>query len=98
MPNPIVPQFPQRVVRSDGSTFIHWTTSPRSVIRLSRDVTSNPLWNVGMISASGVQEESETSGRLGRFNRRFGEVGADQGRDFDWMSEVEPIPEEEKES
>ena len=51
-----------------------------------------------MISASGVQEESETSGRLGRFNRRFGEVGADQGRDFDWMSEVEPIPEEEKES
>ena len=42
LPNPVVPQFPQRVIRSDGSTFTHWTTSPRSVIRLTRDVTNNP--------------------------------------------------------
>jgi len=83
LPNPMVPQFPQKVIRSDGSTFIHWTTSPRSVIRLTRDVTNNPLWNTAMMRAEGAEEESETTGRLGRFNRRFGS-GSGQDGAMDW--------------
>ncbi|KZW00505.1 hypothetical protein EXIGLDRAFT_639238, partial [Exidia glandulosa HHB12029] len=48
IPNPVVPTFVQRVVRSDGSTFLHRTTSPKSYIRLTRDVTNSPLFNNGV--------------------------------------------------
>jgi hypothetical protein len=83
LPNPIVPQFPQRVIRSDGSSYTHWTTSPRPLIRLTRDVTNHPLWNVAAaLRGEGVLEESEVTGRLGRFNRKFVE-------EVDWMSEAE---------
>jgi ribosomal protein L31 len=81
LPNPIVPQFPQRVIRADGSSFTLWTTSPRSLIRLTRDVTNHPLWNVSALTGEGAAEESEVTGRLGRFNRKFVE-------DVDWMSEA----------
>ncbi|KAF8266256.1 hypothetical protein EI94DRAFT_1733675 [Lactarius quietus] len=82
LPNPVVPQFPQRVIRADGSSFTHWTTSPRPLIRLTRDVTNHPLWNVSALTGEGAAEESEVTGRLGRFNRKFVE-------EIDWMSEAE---------
>src|SRR5258708_21310522 len=82
LPNPIVPQFPQRVIRADGSSFTHWITSPRPLIRLTRDVTNHPLWNVSALTGEGAAEESEVTGRLGRFNRKFVE-------EIDWMSEAE---------
>jgi len=85
LPNPVVPQFPQRVIRADGSSFTHWTTSPRSLIRLTRDVTNHPLWNVSALTGEGAAEESEVTGRLGRFNRKFVD-------DVDWMSEAEGAP------
>ena len=85
LPNPIVPQFPQRVIRSDGSSFTHWTTSPRPLIRLTRDVTNHPLWNVSALAGAGAAEESEVAGRLGRFNRKF------VVEEVDWMSEAEGI-------
>jgi ribosomal protein L31 len=81
LPNPVVPQFPQRIIRADGSSFTHWTTSPRPLIRLTRDVTNHPLWNVSTLG-EGAAEESEVTGRLGRFNRKFVE-------EVDWMSEAE---------
>jgi hypothetical protein len=81
LPPPVVPQFPQRVIRSDGSTFTHWTTSPRSVIRLTRDVTNNPLWNSATwAGAHGIEEEDAATGRLGRFQRRF-----EGSMNMDWM-------------
>jgi hypothetical protein len=82
LPNPIVPQFPQRVIRADGSSFTHWTTSPRPLIRLTRDVTNHPLWNVSALTGEGAADESEVTGRLGRFNRKFVE-------EIDWMGEAE---------
>jgi len=85
LPNPIVPQFPQRVIRSDGSSFTHWTTSPRPLIRLTRDVTNHPLWNVSALLGEGAAEESEVTGRLGRFNRKF------VVEEVDWMSEAEGV-------
>jgi hypothetical protein len=85
MPNPVVPQFPQKVIRADGSTFVHWTTSPRSLLRLTRDVTNNPMWNLNDVSkTSELENEGQMAGRMGRFNRRFGE--GEQGTD--WMGEV----------
>jgi len=88
LPNPIVPKYPQRVIRADGSSFTHWTTSPRSMIRLTRDTTNNPLWNTGTwASGRGFEEESATTGRLGRFNRRFEGVGG-AGVSVDFMEGV----------
>ncbi|KAJ7725640.1 hypothetical protein DFH07DRAFT_970778 [Mycena maculata] len=89
LPNPVVPKYPQRVIRADGSSFVHWTTSPRSLIRLTRDTTSNPLWNTGMwADGRGMEEESETTGRLGRFNRKFDGIGG-AGENVDWMEGTE---------
>lgn len=85
LPNPVVPQFPQRVIRSDGSSFTHWTTSPRPLIRLTRDVTNHPLWNVSALMGEGAAEESEVTGRLGRFNRKF------VVEEVDWMNEAEGV-------
>lgn len=88
LPNPIVPKFPQRVIRADGSSFTHWTTSPRSMIRLTRDTTNNPLWNTGTwADGRGFEEESATTGRLGRFNRKFEGIGG-AGISVDFMESV----------
>lgn len=90
LPNPVVPKFPQRVIRSDGTSFIHWTTSPRSTLRLTRDTTNNPIWNTGASGDRAMEEEGATTGRLGRFNRRFEELGADVA-DVSWMENVVEI-------
>ena len=78
LPAPVVPHFPQHVTRADGSTFIHWTTSPRSRIVLTRDTTNHPLWNAtervcGRSAELMQDEEEEGTGRIGRWKRRFGE-------------------------
>ncbi|KAF8508068.1 hypothetical protein JB92DRAFT_2733633 [Gautieria morchelliformis] len=83
LPNPIVPIFPQRVVLSDGSSFTHYTTSPRSRIRLTRDLTNNPLWNNGMNKGGLFEDEEGSSGRMGRFRRKFEEFSSN----LDWVAE-----------
>src|ERR1700689_1757371 len=85
LPNPVVPQFPQRVIRSDGSTFIHWTTSPRSLFRLTRDLVNNPLWNSGSMGGR-RGEEALVGGRVGRFNKRFEGMN---GGSVDWMESMD---------
>ncbi|KAG6813175.1 hypothetical protein H0H92_013295 [Tricholoma furcatifolium] len=88
LPNPIVPKFPQLVIRSDGTSFTHWTTSPKSMIRLTRDTTNNPVWNTGAWSdEKGVEEEGAMTGRLGRFNRKFEEISKDE-KSGDWMADL----------
>lgn len=70
------------------------TTSPRSVLRLTRDTCNNPLWNSGVWAEGGAEEEGESTGRLGRFNRRF-DLGTEDGAD--WMNAQEgPANEEAK--
>jgi hypothetical protein len=68
--------YPQRVLLSDGSTFTSYTTAPTpSILRLTRDVTNNPLWAPGT-EKRGLGEGVE-EGRVGRFRRRFeGTAGA----------------------
>ncbi|OSC98348.1 hypothetical protein PYCCODRAFT_1447510 [Trametes coccinea BRFM310] len=86
LPNPMVPVFPQRLVRVDGSTVIHYTTSPRSTIRLTRDTTNNPVWNAARFVGMD-EEEDEVTGRMGRFSRKFGELGG-QRSDMEWLNEA----------
>ncbi|KAI0351148.1 hypothetical protein OH77DRAFT_1487929 [Trametes cingulata] len=99
LPNPMVPVFPQRLVRVDGSTIIHYTTSPRSLIRLTRDTTNNPVWNAARFMGMD-EEEDEVTGRMGRFSRRFAELDG-QRSDMDWMGQasdetVDPVRAESK--
>ncbi|KAJ3574859.1 hypothetical protein NP233_g1481 [Leucocoprinus birnbaumii] len=75
LPNPVVPMFPQTIIRADGSSFVQWTTSPKSIVRLTRDTTNNPLWNTAnWASDRALEEESGSTGRMGRFSRKFGGV------------------------
>ncbi|KAF8320549.1 uncharacterized protein EI90DRAFT_3080552 [Cantharellus anzutake] len=67
LPQPVVAQFQQTVVLTDGSTYTRWSTSPRSVIRLTRDVNNNPLWSPGQ---EGREELEDETGRMGRFRRQ----------------------------
>ncbi|KAG8872003.1 hypothetical protein FRB97_005213 [Tulasnella sp. 331] len=75
IPNPVVPHFRQRVILSDGSTFTHMTTSPRSIIRLTRDLTNNPFWSP---SSTDISFGDEEAGRMGRFKRKFGSEDEDK--------------------
>ncbi|KAG9019742.1 hypothetical protein FRB90_009612 [Tulasnella sp. 427] len=77
LPPPMIPQFKQRVILSDGSTFTHFTTSPRTTIRLTRDLTNNPFWAPG---SDGIAAGDDEAGRMGRFKKRFGgEEGSEDG-------------------
>jgi ribosomal protein L31 len=70
IPAPVPAVYAQTVVLSDGSTFTAHTTAPTpSIIRLTRDVTNNPLWAPGT-DRRGLADGSE-EGRVGKFRRRF---------------------------
>ncbi|KAF8875332.1 hypothetical protein CPB84DRAFT_445889 [Gymnopilus junonius] len=90
LPNPVVPKFPQKVIRSDGTSFTHWTTSPKSLVRLTRDTTNNPMWNTANVNDRSMEEESGTTGRMGRFSRKFEELGSDLD-DTKWMEEMSTV-------
>ena len=60
----------QIVILTDGSSFKQLTTSPRGVIRLTKDVRNNPLWNPSMKHLADIEEDE--AGRLRRFRTRFG--------------------------
>lgn len=77
VPLPVPALYPHKIVLSDGSTFTAHLTNPSpSIIRLTRDVTNNPLWAPGT-ERRGLGD-GEAEGRVGRFRRRFeGVAGAD---------------------
>jgi hypothetical protein len=79
LPPPVVPTFPQKVTLSDGSTFTHWTSSPRSVIRLTRDISNSPLWTLSSVRSG---QEDDASGRISRFRSKYS-----QTTDFDDFSQ-----------
>lgn len=70
LPKPFVPQFPQRVVLSDGSTFVHSTTSPRSIFKMTRDTRNNPIWNA-FVATESEDMQGKATGRMGRYSRKF---------------------------
>ncbi|KAJ1675055.1 hypothetical protein EV182_002026 [Spiromyces aspiralis] len=70
--------FHQRIVLSDGSSFVLRSTSPRPQIKLSKDTRNHPLWNPQ--SELGLKDES---GFLGSFQRRYGDIDDIGGFEFD---------------
>ncbi|KAF9495079.1 hypothetical protein BDN71DRAFT_1447955, partial [Pleurotus eryngii] len=48
----------------------------------------NPMWNTGVwMDEQSIEEEGATTGRLGRFNRRFVGMGG-SGKEVNWMEDL----------
>ncbi|KAI6025588.1 hypothetical protein F5J12DRAFT_439911 [Pisolithus orientalis] len=84
LPTPVVPHFPQQVMRADGSKFTYWTIYPRPHIILTQNTTNHILWNATerLCGGSAVRtqdEEDEGTGRMCRRRKRFsGDVATEQ--------------------
>jgi hypothetical protein len=62
--------FTQLITLSDGSTFLHRTTSPAPVYRSTRDTRNSLLWNPSSSKLMTVEEDE--AGRLAAFRAKFG--------------------------
>jgi len=62
--------FTQMITLSDGSTYLHRTTSPTPIYRSTKDTKNNPLWNPSSQKLANVEEDE--AGRLKKFRGRFG--------------------------
>lgn len=62
--------FTQMITLSDGSTYLHRTTSPMPIYRSNKDTKNSPLWNPSSQKLANVEEDE--AGRLKRFRGRFG--------------------------
>lgn len=62
--------FTQLIALSDGSTFVHRTTSPTPVYRSTRDTRNSLLWNPTSKKLLTVEEDE--AGRLAAFRAKFG--------------------------
>ncbi|KAM0710169.1 hypothetical protein Q7P35_002531 [Cladosporium inversicolor] len=81
--------FTQMITLSDGSTYLHRTTSPAPIYRSTKDTKNNPLWNPSSQKLKNVEEDE--AGRLRRFRGRFG-----RGWDAEVVTEVEEVREGEE--
>lgn len=80
VPPPVIQLFPQRVVATDGSTFMAYTTAPTpQTIVLTRDTLNNPLWAPG----TERRQDEVLEGRVGRFRKMYGGMPAKSGPDTD---------------
>ena len=62
--------FTQLVTLSDGSSFVHRTTSPMPVYKSTKDIRNTPLWNPSSQKLLNVEEDE--AGKLRAFRAKFG--------------------------
>lgn len=58
------------MILSDGSSYKQVTTSPKGVLRTSKDARNHPLWNASDALLAGVEEDE--AGKLKAFRTRYG--------------------------
>jgi hypothetical protein len=58
------------VILSDGSSYKQLTTSPKGVIRTTKDVRNHPIWNASDALLAGLEEDE--AGKLKAFRLRYG--------------------------
>jgi hypothetical protein len=64
-------------------------------VRLTRDTTNNPHWNTGNPGDKLLEEEGGSAGRMGRFSRKFEELGS-QLDDSQWMEDMSSMVKQEE--
>jgi hypothetical protein len=62
--------FTQLVTLTDGSTYLHRTTSPLPVYRSTKDARNSPTWNPSSQKLLNVEEDE--AGKLRSFRAKFG--------------------------
>ncbi|KAJ3246342.1 hypothetical protein HDU77_009000 [Chytriomyces hyalinus] len=62
--------FYQRVVHSDGSSFVMRTTTPKALLQLTKDTRNHILWN----PANNIVDDR--TGELSKFTSRFGDLSS----------------------
>ncbi|KAF2641298.1 hypothetical protein P280DRAFT_307956 [Massarina eburnea CBS 473.64] len=62
--------FTQLVTLSDGSSFLHRTTSPLPTYKSQKDVRNNPTWHPSSQKLLNVEEDE--AGKLKAFRAKFG--------------------------
>ncbi|KAJ3116310.1 hypothetical protein HK100_001102 [Physocladia obscura] len=62
--------FFQKVVHSDGSTFTMRCTTPKAVLKLTKDTRNHMLWNPSFITID------DRTGELSKFASRFGDLSS----------------------
>ncbi|KAF2018433.1 hypothetical protein BU24DRAFT_344227 [Aaosphaeria arxii CBS 175.79] len=62
--------FTQLITLSDGSTFVHRTTSPAPVYKSTKDIKNTPLWNPSSQKLLNIEEDE--AGKLAAFRSKFG--------------------------
>ncbi|KAI9699849.1 MAG: hypothetical protein M1820_007024 [Bogoriella megaspora] len=82
--------FTQLITLSDGSTFLHRTTSPVAVYKSTKDIRNTALWHPSSQKLLNVEEDE--AGRLRAFRERFG-----RGWDAEAVGEGEEVREGEEE-
>ena len=83
--------FTQLITLSDGSTFLHRTTSPQPVYKNSKDTKNHALWNPSVEKLRNVEEDE--AGRLKRFRLRFGRgfdaAAGEESAESEQVSQIE---------
>lgn len=64
--------FTQLVTLTDGSSYLHRTTSPQPVYRATKDIRNSLLWNPSSDKLRNVEEDE--AGKLASFRSKFGET------------------------
>ena len=64
--------FTQLITLTDGSSYLHRTTSPAPVYRATKDIRNSPLWNPSSQKLLNIEEDE--AGKLRRFRAKFGRV------------------------
>ena len=63
--------FTQLVTLTDGSSYLHRTTSPQPVYRTTKDVRNSLMWNPSNQKLWNLEEDE--AGKLAAFRSKFGE-------------------------
>ena len=62
--------FTQLITLTDGSSYLHRTTSPAPVYRATKDIRNSPLWNPSSQKLMNIEEDE--AGKLRSFRAKFG--------------------------
>ena len=62
--------FTQLITLTDGSSYLHRTTSPAPVYRATKDIRNSPLWNPSNQKLMNIEEDE--AGKLRTFRAKFG--------------------------
>ncbi|KAF2429608.1 hypothetical protein EJ08DRAFT_650269 [Tothia fuscella] len=62
--------FTQLVTLTDGSTYLHRTTSPLPVYKSTKDARNSPMWNPSSQKLLNIEEDE--AGKLRNFRKKFG--------------------------